>query len=376
MTASYDIEITRDWAAFAPRWSAIVGQLRASPFQKPIWLANWYGAMPAATGVAPLFVAVRDRRTGADVLLLPLVTRRARGLDIVEFADLDITDCNAPAVAPGLLADPAAAADAIAAVRAALPRCDVLRLTKMPTMIGGHANPLAAPTLDRPSTTDSLPTWSVHAPGSWDDYLKSLDRYTRKELGRSLRLCEQIGPTRLVRARTAAEGLAILDVVDALQRERLARTQTRHVFDDPGPRNFYRSLVTDGVPDGDTLAMGLEIGGEVVAGVIGVLDRPRVTVLRIANRTGDYARIGLGRVLLEQTFKALHAEGFTHLDLSIGDGEHKRRLGGTSELLVERVEAMSLRGGMAIAAGRAKALVKRRLPAAAALASRLRRPRA
>lgn len=373
MTSGFDIEITRDWTAFAPRWAALAATSRASPFQTSFWLTAWFEAFTKTAGIRPLLVAVRDRASGADVLLLPLVERRSGALRIVEFADLDVTDCNAAAIAPALLADADAAAVAIDDVRRALPPCDVLRLVKMPASIGEHVNPLTAAPADRPFMTSGNRAWSIHTAGGWDDYLHDLDRYTRKELGRSRRLCEQMGPTRLVRARTADEARAILDVVDGLQRERLAQTHARHVFDTPASRDFYGTLVERGVAGGDALAVGLEIGGETVAGVVGVLDRPRVTVLRIANRAGPYARIGLGRLLLAETFRELHGDGYTHFDMSIGDGEHKRRLGATPQPLHDRLEAMSWRGGTAIAASRGKALVKQRLPRLAGLAGRLRR---
>lgn len=377
MTASHDIEITRDWSAFAPRWEALAGPLRASPFQKSVWLTTWFDAIPGAASadrVRPLLVAVKDRHSGADLMLLPFVERRSSGLDIIEFADLDVTDCNAPAIAATLLDDPVAAADAIHAVREALPACDVLRLTKMPAQIAGRPNPWAAPRVApvRPFLVSAQPTWSLHVDGSWEQYLKSMERPVRKELGRSLRMCEQMGPTRVVRATTSAEGRAMLDTIDALQRERLALTHTVHVFDTPPVRAFYEGLIRTGIDSGDAVAVSIEIGGERVAGIVGVLDRPRVTVLRIANRSGSYARLGLGRLLLAETFRMLHADGYTHFDMSIGDGDHKRRLGATKDMLVERIEAMSWRGGAAIAARRAKLAVKHRLPRVAAIGRRLR----
>ncbi len=369
-TLTFTTEIMREWPAFAPRWVAMTraGPV-ASPFQTAHWLGCWYGAFPGATGVQPLLVAVRDATSGEDVLLLPLIVREAGGLRTIEFADLDVTDCNAPAFLGRLGDDPAAARAACLAIRGALPRCDAVRWTKMPPLIGGRANPLLQ---FGATATCAVQDWLLGIEGTWAAYLGSLDRHARKELGRSLRLCEKIGATRLIVARTPEEAHRILAFVDDQQRERLSASNVRHVFDRPGTRQFYVDMAAAGVANADSIVAGLEIAGDIVAGVVGVLAKPRVTVLRIANRGGDMARLGLGRLILEQTFKALHADGFSQFDLSIGDGEHKRRLGASPEPLLDIDEPMSWLGQLVHGARRSKALVKARAPRLAALLRRMR----
>lgn len=365
------VEILSGWHDFEPRWQALVGAVPYSPFQSSFWLRLWYGVMPEAERVTPLPVAVVDAASGTDLMLLPLITRQAGGLRLIEFADLGITDCNAPAFAENVLAQPDLFDACWAAVRAALPAADAIVLNKMPATMAGRPNPFAVSAWARPST---MQTWGMHVTSDWQTYLQSIERHARKELGRSLRLCQQLGETRIVLARTRAEAEPVLAFVNSQQRERLSRSNTRHVLDDPGPQRFYAGLIGDGVPAGHTLAASLVINGEIVAGLLGVLGKPRVTVLRIANRSGDMARLGLGRLVLEQAFKVLHADGYSHFDLSIGDGEHKRRMGAAPTPLLDYIEPTSLRGRLHLEAQRSKEFVKAKLPTLARMVRRVRAP--
>ena len=68
----------------------------STPFQHPQWYDAWYGAFADVDGVEPLIAVVTDAATGERAALLPLIRRRHNGIRIVEFADLDLTDYNAP----------------------------------------------------------------------------------------------------------------------------------------------------------------------------------------------------------------------------------------------------------------------------------------
>src|ERR1700760_4631207 len=92
--AGYRVELFDDWKQAAARWN----EARATtPFQDFRWLGAWYGAF---IEVEPVVAVITDARTLEQVALLPLVRRARRGLRIVEFADLDLTDYNAPLLGP------------------------------------------------------------------------------------------------------------------------------------------------------------------------------------------------------------------------------------------------------------------------------------
>ena len=81
----------------------------STPFQHRQWLEAWYGAFADVDGVEPLIAIVTDAATGEQAVLLPLIRRLHKGIRIVEFADLDLTDYNAPMLGPAAPRDAKAA---------------------------------------------------------------------------------------------------------------------------------------------------------------------------------------------------------------------------------------------------------------------------
>ncbi len=150
----------------------------------------WYGAFAGTDGVEPLIAVItRCRDIGEQVALLPLIRRRQNGIRIVEFADLDLTDYNAPMLGP---AAPRDAGGARAVARSAGGACasmpggaDLIRLRKMPVDLDGRPNPLAL--LDGAGPC-SLNGNVVTTGDDFDAWRYSLERTVRKELERSWRV--------------------------------------------------------------------------------------------------------------------------------------------------------------------------------------------
>ncbi|MGF6308206.1 CelD/BcsL family acetyltransferase involved in cellulose biosynthesis [Bradyrhizobium sp. i1.8.4] len=93
----YRVELVSDWAQAVARWGAFEP---LTAFQHPQWYASWYRAFASTDGVSPLIALVRDAATGERAALLPLICNRQGGLRIIEFADLNLTDFNAPLLGP------------------------------------------------------------------------------------------------------------------------------------------------------------------------------------------------------------------------------------------------------------------------------------
>src|SRR5215510_11073346 len=91
--AGFRAELLRDWQQAVARWHDVSP---STPFQHPQWYSAWYDAFADADGIEPLIAIVTDASTGEQAALLPLIRRRQNNIAIVEFADLDLTDYNAP----------------------------------------------------------------------------------------------------------------------------------------------------------------------------------------------------------------------------------------------------------------------------------------
>ena len=211
--------------------------------------------------------------------------------------------------------------------------------------------------------------------GAWADYLRSLDRHDRKELGRSLRLFEAAGSTQFLVAIDAQEARKFLSVIDGFQRARLDQNGARNVFGETAHRQFYDALAGSvGLP-GQCAAVGvLELDGEVVGGVLAITEGSTATLLRIGHKGGALARFGLGRLAVERTLNVLSQQGFTTFDFSIGEGQVKRLFKAKPEPLMEFEQALTWRGQAVIAAGKAKRYL-RSSKVAAALKARFLTPR-
>ncbi len=102
-------------------------------------------------------------------------------------------------------------------------------------------------------------------------------------------------------------------------------------------------------------------GDEPVAALLGVTDGESFAMVRLSHAGGDWARIGLGRLIIERTMHALHEEGCRHFDFTIGDYPYKSGFGVEPSPLVDLVSAESWRGKARSAGALAKARAKRTL---------------
>lgn len=136
------VDFLRDWRCAASRLNA--GNHRTL-FQHIDWLAAWYEGFRSPS---PLIAVISDAATGRDIALVPLICRPKGGIRIVEFADLGLSDNNAPilsSAAPDDATGARAVGRALLAALRGLPEgADLLRLKKMPATIGAKPNPLAA----------------------------------------------------------------------------------------------------------------------------------------------------------------------------------------------------------------------------------------
>ncbi len=355
------IDFVRDWRQAAMRLNA--GHRTA--FQHDDWLGPWYQAFH---DVAPLIAVISDAATGNAIAMVPMISHVRRGIRIVEFADLGVSDNNAPILASDAVLDATATnainAALIDALRARPERFDLLRMRKMPAQIGGKPNPLVS--LGRIGSS-SLNGNLVLMGDDYRDYQASIKRM---QMPRSWRVFSRHQGARFEIATDVARAHELLDVMDVQQQARMRKLGSRFVLNDDAHARFYREVARRGIAEGYAVVSALVCDEGVIGTSFGIRQGATYYLLRISHGGDPWSSCSPGLLVAERTMAALHAKGVRRFDLSIGNLDYKRRFGAERLPLTDVSVALSWRGIPFAWRDRA-AQGLRRYPAAAALAARV-----
>jgi len=337
--ASYRVELFRDWKQACARWNDVRA---ATPFQDFRWLDAWYGAF---TGIEPLIAVITDAVTLEQVALLPLVRRAGRGLSIIEFADLDLTDYNAPLLGP---AAPREASDAHAMwqdLLAALERmpggADLVRLRKLPRDVDGRPNPLAL----LAGTSRSAVNGNLVTIGEdFDAWRHSLGRNARKGFVKSWRVFTREPQAEFRIVTDPDEASRVMVAMEVQQDARMRHLGLSYSLNDEAYATFYRDLVAANLSAGYAVLSALTVGGEVVATLLGIRNGSRYVMVRFSNAGERWANCSPGLLVIERTMAALHEDGVRSFDFGTGNYAYKRKFGVTQMPLLNITRALSWRG--------------------------------
>ncbi|MDA9434579.1 GNAT family N-acetyltransferase [Bradyrhizobium sp. CCBAU 51627] len=334
-TGEISVDFLRDWQQAALRLT----DGHRTAFQHGYWLAAWYEAFHA---VAPLIAVITDTATGSDIAMVPMFAHTRRGIRVVEFADLGVSDNNAPILASDASFDAAGAqaisAALVAALRALPDRFDLLRMKKLPAYVGSKPNPLVS--LGRLGSC-SLNGNLVLTGDDYADYLASIKRM---QMPRCWRVFSRHAGARFELATDIARAHELLDVMDVQQQERMQQLGSPFVLNDEAYAAFYREVARQGVAEGYAVISALVCDEGIVATTLGVRYGATFYLLRIGHAGKPWANCSPGLLVTERTMAALHAQGVRRFDLSIGNHDYKRRFGAEPVPLTDVSVALSWRG--------------------------------
>lgn len=327
------------------------GGASVGPFQTRQWLAAWYATVGARPGVQPMVASIRRRGDERLMLALPLLLHRQGSLRRIEFADLGVTDYAAPLLGPDCHAQPQQVRAMYAALRRVLPPADLFRIEKCAAAIGDLANPL----LHLPGTRASALYGNLVTIGEdFDGWRHGRDKAHRKELERSWRVFSRHAGAGFRLAADIDDASRLLQALESLQRDNIARKGWAYLLDQPGYRDFYRRLLLDGLADGSTVLSALTAEGETVAALFGIRRGDYYAMIRIGSAGDRWRHCSPGRLLIERTLAALHGDGVRRFDFTIGDYPYKKGFLPERLPLFELELPLSPMGLLFVAAGRLK----------------------
>lgn len=330
-TSGIAVDFIRDWRRAALRLNA--GHRTA--FQHGYWLGAWYEAFH---DLAPLIAVISDAATGKDIALVPMISHTRRGIRLVEFADLGVSDNNAPILSLDADAPDAISKALIDALRALPDGFDLLRLRKMPAQIGGKPNPLVS--LGRIGSS-SLNGNLVLMGHDYEAYRASIKRM---QMPRCWRVFSRHAGARFEIAADIARAHELLDVMDVQQQARMRKLGSPFILNDETHARFYREVARQGVAEGYAVVSALVCDEGIVATSLGVRQDATYYLLRISHAGDSWSSCSPGLLVAERTMAALHARGVRRFDLSIGNQDYKRRFGAQRVPLTDVSVALSWRG--------------------------------
>jgi len=320
---------------------------RATAFQGARWLAALHRDVAPASGAEACTLTVRDAADGRLILVLPLARHHVHGMTFLTFADFGLCDYLGPVYdptdAPLLLAD----VSLPQRVAAALPRHDVLQLSKL---IGGDA------LLDRlfPNTYRARMrpcAYPVRIQSSWEEWrIATLESGFRRDLDMKRRRIVRRGAPAFVLVDDREEIVRAFAALRGFRAERFKERGTPDVIDNEAIFLFYQRIAIDGAKDGTARTFCLYLSGEPAAVMFGIVDRGTFSLILVGFDLARYRRLSIGLLAIEDTLRASFDAGDSVYDFTIGDYSYKTQFGGEAKPLYEWHRARTVRGHLAVLA--------------------------
>ncbi|WP_232375762.1 GNAT family N-acetyltransferase [Mesorhizobium comanense] len=289
-----------------------------------------------------LVVEVREAATGAPVMLLPLMRRRALGHYVIEWLSRGVCDYSAPLLADARPWTRESADAAWAAARAVLPPADRIHVAGIPQQIHGVANPLALLSMSR----DSIQIASGLAlHGEPETLIKRVCKSSfAKNFHKHCRRFEQLGGLALVEAETPAMVEQHFATLLELRLNRFRELGRFDLLTQAPVVEFYRNAALQGLSDGSVRLFGLRVGDAWLASIYVLIRQGTLHALLLGIDQDAVANASPGLTTIGKLMMWARAQGLDYFDLSVGSQGYKQHIGASSAVLAELCEAMTLKG--------------------------------
>jgi CelD/BcsL family acetyltransferase involved in cellulose biosynthesis len=354
----FRIQIQTSLDSLPPAWSRLEATGHYTAFQTQAWLLPWYRVVGAKHDARPLLVTVSDAETHEPLLFFPLVTRRDDTYRWIEFADLGVSDYNAPLVAAGFQPEERQLHRIMREIFAELPSADLLRFDKTPDMLGGVPNPLAGHEMFHRMRFQS---WGVDLPPTRQGYESLVSPCFSKELARKHRRLAGKGEVALQIARTEREVSEIFGALVEQRHQRFSELGRPNILDDEAFRDFYETVILSSLRTGFACLAALRCGDDIVATLFGLRSRGIFHLLMSTMQGGKWKSSSPGNVIIDEMISAMIADGEDRFDFTIGDESYKRDFGASSSKLYECVRAQSILGAPFAFKTNARSIIRNRL---------------
>ena len=303
----------------------------AGPFQHPDWLAAWGETFGAEPGARVFVALVAEAASGRVVLRQPLSLETISGVRILRGWDRGVADYGGPILAADFRPTVEAARGLWAALRRALPACDLVVFDKLPARIGDRPQPLLC---GIGTVARSLNAAHPMVLGG-----AAIDPTLSRSLARKRRKLANKGEL-VFRLAAAAEAREPLERLFDWRRTRFAEVNDAAFV--ASVESFWRRLAASPIARVATLTLD----GRLLAAGFGTCTGATFQLLA----TGFdpvWKNWSPGLVMAEDLAAALVAEGVEVLDFTIGAEAYKRDFAADPQPLCDLFVPFTLKGRLA-----------------------------
>jgi CelD/BcsL family acetyltransferase involved in cellulose biosynthesis len=343
------IEQRSEFDALEEPWGNLDARQSVRPFQQFAWAAAWVRTIGSAGGwrlkVATLW------RDGRLMAVMPLCSRRYKGLRLLEWIGARVTDYCDALVDPSLNEE-----SALRALWESVRRSggfDVARLNHVRTdsklfEVLGAFKPWTETLEDAggvPIVWRSGAEWLQGQTAGMRDRVKYQDRRMHKA-GFDVQLCDN--------AQSCAH---VIDTLVAQKRPWLAARGLSSFIDEPGGVQFLKTAVAASAKRGELHLSTVRKDDRIAACDLAFV-RDGVIYSYIASFDPEYHKYSFGRVLTDHLLMWACDNGMRRLDLLLGAYDYKSEYNCTLEPVRTLVMARGLIGRAALFVYRSKAILR------------------
>jgi CelD/BcsL family acetyltransferase involved in cellulose biosynthesis len=345
------VTIHRDWAPLEKVWRTLEEEGRCTVFQTFDWVSSWYVSTSKHGLAKPVIATVADDQ--GIVWILPLCQHRRMGLNFISLADLGVSDYGGLVMARDDRIAPEDVPHVLQAVIRALPRCDMLHVSKLQAQIEGRPNPLL---LVGHTVRMNESCYGIAVNRPWGELSKEImQSRLRSTIRQQKKKIAALGPLSLEHHSDPNTIGPAMDELWEMRRGRfgrIGRSETPEVW-----RSFYYGVAQDPKRSLDLSVTIFRVGDTPIAACYGMTrEKAYLSVMpTFAAEEWETYRPGMLMfdAMLEEFGQRTGFEGY--FDFTIGDEPYKQRFGATGSPLMECMSPRSVKGALAYVYWRIKA---------------------
>lgn len=345
MPASADISVMikqeSDFNFASNEYRTLFKHSSATAFQSPIWLEELYKQLAPNRGATKVVITGRDDVTGSLIFVLPLITRKLKGITLLESADLGVCDYSAPIVHKDYLEQIRNLESLSSKIKAQIGKFDILRL--------------------KPVRDKSRSEWEMFFEGQFEqldfssheaalgeDYAQWREEYFdtkhRKKIDQNIRRITNHHESVSFDIVPAGDCGEIISKIQSLRSGRFEGDPIQQDF----VLSFYQKIAEQGQIEGSARTYILKADGKFVGALFGLTNGKTHHGMLMACDYDAFGKFSPVFGMVDLLMADWHKDGGRVCDFDIGDETFKPKFGTNPVKLFKMTKAVSPKGKLAL----------------------------